>query len=336
MNKMKKFFDFDVKSAEGEENTFWFTASTEARDRQGDIIVQQGWRTADFMKNPVILWAHNYYETPIGKALEIKITPENLSAKIQFVPETIDPFAGKVSKLVAQGYLKTVSVGFMVYKSEPLNADDLKQRPDMKYGQRLYGDLLEISIVPVPANPEALNENAFSEVVSRGITMQSDEIESPQLSYRDEKGSVDHRKLRACVAAALGARGGVDLKGANPLKCLNHLYRVAKENKIELPERHGMEVPKMQEVFKDVWHNELLDVLNKAQENSGDVYVKLIKGKTRSQLIVARDALNAILDLHEQQTSDEKNQEVTTASSDELKTIQDIVTNLSDIKARLT
>lgn len=171
MEKKKKFFDFDVKAVEGESNTFWFTASTEARDRQGDIIVQQGWRTSDFMKNPVILWAHNYYETPIGKAVEISITPDALSAKIQFVPEEVDPFAGKVAKLVAGGYLRTVSVGFMVYKSEPLNADDLKQRPDMKYGQRLYGDLLEISIVPVPANPEALNENGYSEVVARGIGM---------------------------------------------------------------------------------------------------------------------------------------------------------------------
>ena len=331
MNKMKKFFDFDVKAVEGESNMFWFTASTEARDRQGDIIVQQGWRTADFMKNPVILWGHNYYETPIGKAVEISITPDALSAKIQFVPESIDPFAGKVSKLVEGGYLKTVSVGFMVYKSEPLNADDLKQRPDMKYGQRLYGDLLEISIVPVPANPEALNQNAFTEVMARGFGLNQSEAQSKFLPYRDTKGEVSPRLLRASVAAAMGARGGVQPTDAAPEACLNHLHRVAKENKIELPGPDAV----LKEAFSDVWHHELLDVINNAHNLSSDVSVKLINGKTRSQMIAARDALNTLIELSEEniiQPSNHKEPDHDVETTDILKSIMD---NMGDITAKL-
>lgn len=297
-NKMKKFFDFDVKAVEGEANTFWFTASTDSRDRQGDIIVQQGWRTADFMKNPVILWGHNYYETPIGKAVEIAIKPDSLDAKIQFVPESIDPFAGKVAKLVAQGYLKTVSVGFTVYKSEPLNSDDLKQRPEMKYGQRLYGDLLEISIVPVPANPEALNQNSFSEVMARGFGFNQSEAQSKFLPYRDEKGAVSPRLLRASVAAAMGARGGIQITDADHESCLRHLRRIADENDVALPDPN-IHSSKLHECFPDVWHHELLDVINNAQTLTPDVSIKLINGKTRSQLVSARDAINTILELSE-------------------------------------
>lgn len=329
MNKMKKFFDFDVKAVDGEENTFWFTASTDSRDRQGDIIVQQGWRTADFMKNPVILWGHNYYETPIGKAVEIAIKPDSLDAKIQFVPESIDPFAGKVAKLVAQGYLKTVSVGFTVYKSEPLNSDDLKQRPEMKYGQRLYGDLLEISIVPVPANPEALNQNSFSEVMARGFGFNQTESQSRFLPYRDEKGAVSPRLLRASVAAAMGARGGVNVTDADKKACMNHLHRIAKENGIDLPGPDAV----LKEEFADVWHHELLDVINAAQDQIGDVAVRLINGKTRSQLVSARDAINTILELSEPEAV---LSEIKTESENEtVELIKSIMGDMGEITAKL-
>jgi HK97 family phage prohead protease len=300
-DKIKKFLDFDVKAADGEDGTYWFTASTDSRDRQGDVIVQDTWRIADFMKNPVILWAHNYYETPIGKAIEVNLAGGKLSLKIQFVPESIDPFAAKVEKLVANKFLRTGSVGFMVYKSEPLSDADLKQRPEMKYGQRLHGDLLEFSIVPVPANPEALNQNEYTDVVSRGLNLKSQEAQSKFLPYRDQKGNVSPRLLRASLAAALGARGGIDLKDISTEACVNHLYRVASENKIDVPVLSDIQNSgSLKDIFSDVWHDELLDVINNSANASGDVIVKLLKGHTRTQLIAARDALNTILDLKEE------------------------------------
>lgn len=338
--KMKKFLDVNVKAAEDGSGAFWFTASTDSRDRQGDVIVQNGWKTADFMKNPVILWAHNYYETPIGKAVEMKMTGDSISVKIKFASE-IDPFADKVEKLVAGGYLKTVSVGFMVYKSEPLTTEDLAQRPEMKYGQRLYGDLLEVSVVPVPANPEALNENAFAEVVSRGWGLKPDEAKSKFLPYLDAKGAVAPRLLRASIAAALGARGGITPNDADPTSCLNHLIRIAKENNVEYP--NVVELQKIQtfegseksvflkETFKDVWHEELLEVLNQAQSDEETVLYKLVKGNKRKEIEKARDALNLILSMSE--TEESKSEPV--MDEDVVGMVKDITKNLSDITARL-
>jgi HK97 family phage prohead protease len=335
-DKLKKFLDTTVKSVEGEPGTFWFTASTDARDRQGDVIVQNTWKVADFMKNPVILWAHNYYETPIGKAIEIKMGPDSLSVKIQFVPESTDPFAGKVAKLVEQGFLKTVSVGFMVYKSEPLTVEDLAQRPEMKYGQRLHGDLLEVSIVPVPANPEALNQNEYGEVIARGLDLKPNEAKSKFLPYTDAKGNVSPRLLRASYAAAHGARGGVKITDVEPMAAVNHLCRIARENKIELPKvtemiGKGMDRRDMKDLFSDVWHEELLDVLNVEGEGD-DVLLKLVKGKTRSEFIRARDALTTLIELTEEPpVPADPVAETKTAEQ-----LTSIIKALSDVTARLS
>lgn len=327
--KLKKFFDVAVKAADDGSGAYWFTASTDARDRQGDVIVQSAWKTNDFMKNPVILWAHNYYETPIGKALEMKMDGSSMSVKIKFASD-IDPFANKVEKLVAGGYLRTVSVGFMVYKSEPLTTEDLAERPEMRYGQRLHGDLLEVSIVPVPANPEALNENAFAEVVSRGWGLKQDEAKSKYLPYVDAKGQVNPRLLRASVAAALGARGGIKGLDADPTACLNHLIRIAKDNKVELPDV-ATPAEELKEHFKDIWHEELLDVLNLAQSDEELIAFKLIKGGKRKQIEAARDALNLILSMSEA----EESTSAPVVDEDVVGMVKDISKNLSDITARL-
>lgn len=332
--KMKKFLDFEVKAAHGEPNTYWFTASTDSRDRQGDIIVQDGWKTADFMKNPVILWAHNYYETPIGKGMEVSLSNGKLAIKVQFVPEDIDPFAGKVEKLVANNFLRTGSVGFMVYKREPLTAEDLKQRPEMKYGERLYGDLLEFSIVPVPANPEALNENGFADVISRGFGLKQDEAQSKFLPYRDEKGAINPRLLRASLAAALGARGGVKITDVDESAAIRHLYRIAKENGIEVPrESHVPEF--LKEAFKDVWHDELLEVIHASEEETEAVSLKLIKGERRKRLIEARDALNAILILSEVEEPNKKPSGEPEPDLDTASMIEGLTKDLSSLTARL-
>lgn len=335
--KMKKFFDVEVKAADDGSGAYWFTASTSARDRQGDVIVQTGWKTADFMKNPVILWAHNYYETPIGKALELKMSEDLISVKIDFVPEDIDPFAAKVEKLVKGGYLKTVSVGFMVYKSEPLTTEDLTERPEMKYGQRLHGDLLEISIVPVPANPEALNENGFAEVVARGWGLKQDEAKSKFLPYVDEKGAVSARLLKASLAAAMGARGGVKIADAEPTACINHLYRVAKENKIDLPELRAIESGELElkDAFRDVWHDELLNVIQRADEQAEELPVSLIKGERRIAFVAARDALNNILLLTEE-TQELPGKGVTEDLTEANSTIESIIKGIKETTKNLS
>lgn len=332
MNKKTlKFLDFEVRKVATEDRTYWFTASTPSRDRMGDIIVSEGWRTQDFLKTGgPILWGHDYYSLPIGRGKEVAVSPNGLDIKVEFQPSDLNPFAGQVERLVEGGWIRTGSVGFQVYKREPLNADDLKQRPEMKWGERLYGDLLEFSIVPVPANPEALAQKDFSDALARGFGLKQNEAQSRLLPYRDEKGNVSPRLLRASLALACGARGGVKIEDADPDAVKNHLMRMARENGVEVNLSGDL-----REAFRDVWHEEVLDLQHKAQSEEQDVIYKLIKGQKRKDLMAARDALNTILSLSEAENAPTKTVEEPQAGTETASLVKGIIDDLSSVTARL-
>lgn len=118
-------------------------ASTEAVDRDGEIIKQDGWDLENFKKNPVLLVSHNYQEFPVGKATEIQLEDNKLIFKAVFSEATAK--AREAYQLVKEGILNAFSVGFI-----PREYDVKDQNIITK------SELLEISIVPVPANPEAM------------------------------------------------------------------------------------------------------------------------------------------------------------------------------------
>lgn len=123
-------------------------------DRQRDVIYQSGWHLDNYRRNPVLLWAHQYGGggvSVVGKVPDIAVVGDALVGSIEFAPT---PFAEEIRTLVEGGYLNTFSVGFrplkQAYNAERDGIDFLEQ------------ELLEISIVPVPANPHALVEGRAS------------------------------------------------------------------------------------------------------------------------------------------------------------------------------
>ncbi len=168
MDKITKFLDVAVEKAKDSDRHLWFTASTEHRDRQGDVLVADRWKLQNYKKNPVFLWAHDYSRPPIGKSVETEKADGRLRIKVEFVPPEIDPFAEQVRKLYEGGFMRTVSVGFIAYEAEELTDEDKKQRPELEWGRRLSGELLEVSAVPVPANPMAL-QNGFMEAMAKSF-----------------------------------------------------------------------------------------------------------------------------------------------------------------------
>lgn len=268
---LRKFFDSEVKKADGEERTLWVVASTEDRDRDGDIIVQKSWKLKDFKKNPVILWAHNPSRPPIGKAVDMEVKDGKLLIKIQFVPKEVDPFAEQVFQLYRQGFMKTFSVGFIPYKREPLTEEDKKSRPDMTWGSRLHAELLELSAVPVPSNPQALAQRDFAEAMVKGFTPKdpaaAPAVVSPLLEFRNDDGSINARRLRACVAAFHGARGGVRVPDNEKDVIYEHLKTALVSAGLDVPMVfHDTPQHDLREMFKDVWGEELLDIVSAAEE----------------------------------------------------------------------
>ena len=53
-------------------------------DRQGDTVNVDGWHTRGYLKNPVVLWGHDYSIPPIGKATAIWKQDGALKATVQF------------------------------------------------------------------------------------------------------------------------------------------------------------------------------------------------------------------------------------------------------------
>lgn len=152
-----------------------FVASDETPDRVGDVIQVSGWNLTQYKKNPVVLWGHDSNSMPpIGKSVNIRrgAGPNGgsaLLASIQFAPKEAYEFADTVYQLTKAGFLNAVSVGFM-----PRDTKELTDKERSKLGMPSYGlmytkaDLLEISVVSVPANPSALVTGAKS-LVDSGV-----------------------------------------------------------------------------------------------------------------------------------------------------------------------
>lgn len=138
----RKEFLADIKEA-GEAGTFEVVASTESVDRQGEIVMQDGIDINNYMLNPVILFGHDYWSLPIGKAIEIVRQAGKTVVRGVFASAEANPLAQQVRKLYEEGILKAVSIGFI-----PLEYNG---------NQITKSELLELSFVPVPANPEALS-----------------------------------------------------------------------------------------------------------------------------------------------------------------------------------
>lgn len=136
-----------------------FVGSTEVMDRCEESIKASGWQLKNYRKNPVFLWAHDYKQPPVGKAVKVWKEEGELRFHIEFAPADVYGFADTILQLYLNGYLRAVSVGFMPLQWEDGPGKDTPFGEPAKEPRRIYTkqDLLELSGCPVPANPEALS-----------------------------------------------------------------------------------------------------------------------------------------------------------------------------------
>jgi HK97 family phage prohead protease len=125
--------------------------STSQVDRRGDVILPAGLsNAAEYLKNPVVLWAHQRNVPPIGTCTKLEILPDQIVAETQFSQAT--PLARDLFRLYAEGTLRGWSIGFVPKSARP-------RRRQREEPAGLFFDsweLLEYSAVPIPDNPQAL------------------------------------------------------------------------------------------------------------------------------------------------------------------------------------
>src|ERR1043166_1953089 len=131
--------------------TIDFRSSDETLDRYHEIITVSGGKLDTYRKNPVRQNAHSNCSIAdtIGKSLITEVRGDHLFQRVQFAVEE-NPVARVAFGLYRGGFLKAVSVGFIPLRWENGSQDTAYHR---KY---LEQELIEVSAVSVPANPNAL------------------------------------------------------------------------------------------------------------------------------------------------------------------------------------
>lgn len=116
----------------------------------------------NYRKNPIVLWNHDDGSPwlgggassglPIGRTLEIGRNKEGqIVAKFEFLPN--DEFVKRVENAWNLGFLQAASIRWM-----PLEIEELENGDAIS----LKSDMLEWSIVPIPADPDTLKQAARS------------------------------------------------------------------------------------------------------------------------------------------------------------------------------
>lgn len=150
--------------ADAAERTVTAIISTSSIDRDKEILVPKGADFSNYLKNPVVMWAHNYFGQPIGRAMWIKRRGNTIVAKVEFANTEQ---ADEVYELFKGGFLSAFSVGFRVLEAREPTDEDIKANPEWKGARRIFlkWELLEFSVVAVPANPEALVQAVKSQEI---------------------------------------------------------------------------------------------------------------------------------------------------------------------------
>lgn len=141
---------------------FSAVVSTEAVDRDGDVMVAPGMNSVNYERNPVLLWVHEDEEPPVGHCVKIRRNPTNIEMDFVLSPRPVN-FVGEwlpdtLGGLIASKSLRGVSIRFAPLPGgvRRATAGDIA-----KYGGdclQVYSkwELLEVSLVSIPANQEAL------------------------------------------------------------------------------------------------------------------------------------------------------------------------------------
>jgi HK97 family phage prohead protease/HK97 family phage major capsid protein len=190
----KKFFitseDIAVKGVSQKTLKIAGYANTSDKDRSGDIVLPDAWAKGieNFRRNPILLYQHDHSK-PIGKVNSVTVDKKGIFVEAS-VSEAAENQHG-VKTLISDGVLKSFSVGFRVKDA------DYDKRNDTFFIKEV--ELLEISVVSVPANQNSLfsirksfeDDNSYAEFKKQ---FESEESEAVEKTVEDTEKEVEEIK----------------------------------------------------------------------------------------------------------------------------------------------
>lgn len=140
--------------------------SAESVDRDGDIIRQKGIDLKAYRKNPVVLFAHGARwgpaegQLPIARSMKLFRDDDGLKSFSvdRFVEVDVHALGDTVFRMLASkpAFLNAASIGFLPIKVEERELEDDEEDRFWRAADFKKVEKLEHSIVPVPANADAL------------------------------------------------------------------------------------------------------------------------------------------------------------------------------------
>lgn len=127
-----------------------FVLSEESEDRYNDVILAKGWDIEAFKRNPVMLKQHDHNQ-PIGTWKRVRVEGKQLLGVANF--DTGGVAGAEAERQVKAGVLSAVSVGF-----RPLSRPQERDNGGLLFEK---SELLEVSLVSVPAHPNALRVKSY-------------------------------------------------------------------------------------------------------------------------------------------------------------------------------
>ncbi len=168
---LRKSYVTELVKDEDAQKPMTICISCSDRDRDRDKVEATGCRLDNFLKNPVVMWAHMYRDLPIAKAPRTWIEAPRILSQPEFAPYDLVPLAKSVEGLLRGGFLNAASIGFRPLAH--LYNDEARGFDFNEWEQ------LEYSIVPVPANAGAL-------VVARSMGIDTEPLKAWAEKVLDE------------------------------------------------------------------------------------------------------------------------------------------------------
>ncbi|MBA0126290.1 hypothetical protein H0B56_12130 [Haloechinothrix sp. YIM 98757] len=142
----------------GEDEPVPFVLATEGRKDDGIDLRMDNLDLERFRDNPILGYGHDYWgrdALPIGRVDQPRVDDGRLVGGLVFDRE--DEFADRVERKVRNGFLNAVSVGF--------DAADIDQA-----GVPATWRLFEVSVVPLPMDPDAVADDGRSLALVRMLS----------------------------------------------------------------------------------------------------------------------------------------------------------------------
>ena len=166
--------------------------STAGCDRDRDRVMPRGAVLDNYLKNPVVMWGHSYYSPAdvIGRTVNLEANDSGVIADFELRPAANDQDPQNIVRLLWDGgWVRTASIGFRPIEMQPneFGGNDITA-----------WELLEWSLVPIPANQDALRLAAKAlglagEPATKDATPDGDApaavVETPEATDGKQEGS---------------------------------------------------------------------------------------------------------------------------------------------------